>query len=448
MSPRSVAFLVLWPLLLAPVAAAAPPGDARAGEQWAVAPKAVFNLPAAWEASRGAGVTVAVIDTGARIEHPDLAPNVWVNFGETPRNRVDDDGNGYVDDVHGVDLTSTAKRQDLTDGYGHGTHVAGTIAAAANRRGVVGVAPRARLMIVKVIPAKGAGRTSAVAEGIRYAVANGAQVINMSLSGSTKDDRVRDAILAAADANVVVVCSAGNDGLNIDRKPAYPVAYAAANLIGVAATAPDTGKALGDFSNFGRRTVAVAAPGADVLSTTSDGGYGFMSGTSMAAPHVAGVVALMRSVAPKLSAAEIRAVLLQNAARSSLPIGSGYVDARGAVRGAAAETAVTLGQRPRLRVVRAQSAGKGRGATTVIQFGVSGATDAVRRYRVLLGRKRVAELAPGPSVLTARVRRGGKRATVQALGDGDRVISRVRARVTRVPKGKLDIGSGGDVGVG
>ena len=259
---------------------------------------------------------------------------------------------------------------------------------------------------------------------------------------------MRDAILAAADANVVVVCSAGNDGLNIDRKPAYPVAYAAPNLIGVAATAPDTGKALGDFSNFGRRTVAVAAPGADVLSTTSDGGYGFMSGTSMAAPHVAGVVALMRSVAPKLSAAEIRAVLLQNAARSSLPIGSGYVDARGAVRGAAAETAVTLGQRPRLRVVRAQSAGKGRGATTVIQFGVSGATDAVRRYRVLLGRKRVAELAPGPSVLTARVRRGGKRATVQALGDGDRVISRVRARVTRVPKGKLDIGSGGDVGVG
>ena len=332
MSPRSVALVVLWLAVCSP-AAAQMPNDPRISEQWAVAPRSVFNLQGAWSVTRGAGVTVAVIDTGARIEHPDLAPNVWVNFGEVPRNRADDDGNGYVDDVHGVDLTSTAKRQDLTDGYGHGTHVAGTIAAAANGRGVVGVAPRARLMIVKVIPTKGAGRTSAVAEGIRYAVANGAQVINMSLGGTTRDNRVRDAILAAADANVVVVCSAGNDGINIDRKPAYPVSYAAPNLIGVAATRPDTGKALGDFSNFGPRTVAVAAPGADVLSTTSDGGYGLMSGTSMAAPHVAGVVALMRAVAPRLSAAEIRAVLLQNAARSSLPIGSGYVDARGAVRG-------------------------------------------------------------------------------------------------------------------
>ena len=145
----------------------------------------------------------------------------------------------------------------------------------------------------------------------------------------------------------------------------------------MAATRPDTGKALGDFSNFGPRTVAVAAPGADVLSTTSDGGYGLMSGTSMAAPHVAGVVALMRSVAPRLSASEIRAVLLQNAARSSLPIGSGYVDARGAVRGAAKDTEITLGQRPRLRIVRAQSAGRGRAATTVVQFGVIGATEAV-----------------------------------------------------------------------
>jgi hypothetical protein len=168
----------------------------------------------------------------------------------------------------------------------------------------------------------------------------------------------------------------------------------------------------------------------------------------MAAPHVSGVVALMRSVAPKLSAPELRAVLLQNAARSSLPIGSGYVDARGAVRGAVKATEVTLGQRPRLRVVRAQSAGRGHGATTVVQFGVSGATDAVRRFRVLLGRRRVAELAPGPTVLTARVRRRGRQATIQALGDGGRIIARVRAKVTKVPKGKLDIGSGGDVGVG
>src|SRR6187200_2453877 len=141
MSPRSVALVVLWLVVCSPAAAQAP-NDPRLREQWAVAPRAVFNLQGAWNVTRGAGVTVAVIDTGARIEHPDLAPNVWVNFREVPGNRVDDDGNGYVDDVHGVDLTSTAKRQVLTDGYGHGTHVAGTIAAASNGRGVVGVAPR------------------------------------------------------------------------------------------------------------------------------------------------------------------------------------------------------------------------------------------------------------------------------------------------------------------
>ena len=116
-----------------------------------------------------------MIDSGTRLDHPDLAPNIWVNFREVPGNGVDDDGNGYVDDVHGVDLTTTRAAQDLSDGNGHGTHVAGIIAAAANGRGVVGVAFRARIMTVKVLAADGAGTTSAVAEGIRYAAANGAR---------------------------------------------------------------------------------------------------------------------------------------------------------------------------------------------------------------------------------------------------------------------------------
>ena len=176
----------------------------------------------------GAGVTVAVIDSGARLEHPDLAPNVWVNFDEVPGNRVDDDANGYVDDVHGVDLTTSARgRQDLTDGNGHGTHVAGIIAGAANGRGVVGVAFRARLMIVKVLDARGAGTTGAVAEGIRYAAANGARIINLSLGGPTRDPRLVEAVKGGGGGQRrSLVCSAGNLGNNVDDTPSYPVALA------------------------------------------------------------------------------------------------------------------------------------------------------------------------------------------------------------------------------
>src|SRR5690349_19546269 len=125
--------------------------DPLQDEQWAFSPGAVFDLPAAWGLSQGAGVVVAVVDSGMKLDHPDLAPNVWTNFGEIPDNGVDDDGNGYVDDVHGVDLTTPNANNALHDGFGHGTHVSGTIAAAANGKGVVGVAYRAKLMTVKVL---------------------------------------------------------------------------------------------------------------------------------------------------------------------------------------------------------------------------------------------------------------------------------------------------------
>ena len=290
---------------IAPSARAQVPSDARQGEQWAVAPGALLDLPGAWELSQGAGAVVAVIDTGTRLEHPDLAQNVWVNFDEVPGNGVDDDHNGYVDDVHGVDLTKTAPSQDLSDGNGHGTHVAGTIAAAADGRGVVGVAPKAKIMTVKALDAAGAGTTSAVAEGIRYAAANGARVINMSLGGDQPDPRLQEAIAAAAAANVLVICSAGNSARNIDQQPSFPVSVPAPNLIGVAATAPSEGRSLSGFSNFGQLTVALAAPGERVLSTSSDGTFTTMSGTSMAAPHVAGVAALIVAVRPDLPAIDL-----------------------------------------------------------------------------------------------------------------------------------------------
>jgi subtilisin family serine protease len=430
---------------LVPGAFAQAPHDARQGEQWAVAEGVVLNLPRAWELSQGAGVTVAVIDSGARLEHPDLAPNVWVNFDEVPGNRVDDDANGYVDDVHGVDLTTSAGRQDLSDGNGHGTHVSGIIAGAANGRGVVGVAFRARLMIVKVLDARGAGTTGAVAEGIRYAAANGARIINLSLGGPTRDPRLVEAVKAAEAANVLLVCSAGNLGNNVDDTPSYPVALAAGNIVGVAATEPQSGRSLGSFSNFGRNTIGLAAPGVDVLSSANDGGYELKSGTSMAAPHAAGVAALMAAMRPDMSAAELRAQLLQNAGRSSLPVSGGYLDALSSVVKVASASTYRLGQPPLVRVLSAQR----KGSQTVVQVAALGDTRQVSRYRLSLDRRRAAELRKGSSPFTVRLRgRAGRKLRVDAVDAGGKVIASGTRAVRGVRKGKRGVRRGSGVGAG
>ena len=420
------------------------PRDARQAEQWAVAAGTVLNLPAAWELSQGAGVVVAVIDSGARLEHPDLAPNAWVNFDEVPGNRVDDDANGYVDDVHGIDLTTNRRgRQDLTDDNGHGTHVAGIIAGAANGRGVVGVAFRARLMIVKVLDASGAGTTGAVAEGIRYAAANGARIINLSLGGPTRDPHIAEAVRAAADANVLIVCSAGNLGQNVDRRPSYPVSLPARNLVGVAATEPRRGRDLGDFSNFGRHTIGLAAPGVDVLSSARDGGWELKSGTSMAAPHATGVAALMAALRTDLSAAELRAQLLQNASRSALPVGAGYLDALSSVVSVASAASYGLGQPPLLRVLSARR----RGAQTSVQVAALGNTRAVARFRVRLDGRRVAELRKRASPFTVRLRRrSGRRVRVDAHRRRGRSIASASRRVRGVRPGKRGVRRGSGVG--
>jgi subtilisin family serine protease len=421
------------------------PHDARQGEQWAVAPGVVLNLPQAWELSQGAGVVVAVVDSGARLEHPDLAPNIWTNFDEVPGNGADDDANGYVDDVHGVDLTTRRNRQDLSDGNGHGTHVAGTIGAAANGRGVVGVAFRARLMIVKVLDARGAGTTGGVAEGIRYAAANGARIINLSLGGPTRDPALLEAVRAAEAANVLLVCSAGNLSQNVDQKPSYPVALPARNIIGVAATEPANGRSLGSFSNFGRNTIGLAAPGVNVLSSANDGGYELKSGTSMAAPHAAGVAALMAAMRTDMSAAELRAQLLQNAGRSSLPVSGGYLDALSSVISAASASTYRLGQPPLVRVLTAERKGR----QTVVQAAALGDTRGVARFRLSLDGRRVAELRMRSSPFTVRLRgRPGRKLRVDALDPHGGVISSGTKAVRSVRKGKRGVRRGSGVGTG
>jgi subtilisin family serine protease len=430
-------------------AAPAPAQEPRQGEQWAVAPGAVLDLPGAWDLSQGAGVTVAVIDSGTRLDHFDLARNIWTNFGEVPGNGVDDDDNGYVDDVHGIDLTNRDRRQNLNDGNGHGTHVAGIIAAAANRRGVVGVAPKARIMTVKVLDAAASGTTAAVAEGIRYAAANGARIINMSLGGDTRDQRVVDAIEAANAANVLVICSAGNSGRNIDRRPSYPVSIPAPNVIGVASTSPTDGRRLGDSSNFGRLTVPVAAPGVQVLSTANDGGHEHKTGTSMAAPHATGVAALMAAVRPDATAPELRAAMLESAGRASLPVGAGYLDAAGAVLRSSTQASLGAGQRPVLRILLATRAGRRSRRQIVVQVAILGNATPIRRLRVRLGGRVATTVRRRGSPFTIRIRgRRGGRVRVDGLDRRGRRVARGTRRVAPVRPGKRGILEGPGIGVG
>jgi subtilisin family serine protease len=416
--------------------------DALQPEQWAVAPGSVLNLPGAWRLSQGAGVTVAVLDSGTKLDHPDLAPNAWTNFDEVPGNGADDDHNGIVDDVHGVDLTTTAPQQDLSDGNGHGTHVAGIMAAAANGRGVVGVAPKAKIMTVRVLDANGAGLTGAVADGIRYAAANGARIINLSLQSSIPDARVHAAVAAAGAANALIVVAAGNDGRDIDSQPAFPAAIPAPNLIGVAATTRDDGRHIASYSNFGRLTVQLAAPGDDILSTFKDGGYASSSGTSMAAPMVAGVAALMASANPRLSAAELRALLLQNATRSDLQVAAGYVDALHSVQAAATAVGYDTTQRPQLKVLRATT----KGGRTRVQTAVLGSTTAIRRYAVSLDGRRVAQLAARSSPFNVTLAKRGRLVRVQALDASGRPLASAQRAVSALTSGKRGASSGNRVG--
>ena len=417
-------------------------GEPRQRDQWAVAPGSVLDMPGAWLLTQGAGVTVAIIDSGARLDHSDLAPNVWTNFDETPGNGIDDDRNGYVDDVHGVDLTSKKSRQDVSDGYGHGTHVAGIVAAARNSRGVVGVAPEARLMIVKVLDSDGAGTTGGVAEGIRYAAENGARIINLSLGGDTADKSLDEAIKAAGDAGVLVVCSAGNDGRNIDDKPTYPAAIPAQNLLAVASTDPESGKGISGYSNFGRFAVQVAAPGAEILSASRDGTWELKSGTSMAAPMVAGVAALAASVNPRISAVDLRAVIMQNAARARLPVAAGYVDALRSVLAASHASGYDTTQPPRLRILQAvRSGGRVR-----VQAAVLGSTAAIRRYEVRLDRGRPVGLAARRSPFEVTIRRPGRQVQVSALNAAGTPVASAQRTIKRLRKGKGGVGRGGGIG--
>jgi subtilisin family serine protease len=255
-----------------------------------------IDAPEAWNTGTGTRRTVvAVIDTGVDYRHPDLAANMWRNSDEIPGNGKDDDRNGYRDDIYGYDFANGDANP--MDDNGHGTHVAGTIGAVGNNGiGVSGVNWNTQIMALKFLDSSGSGYLSAAVKAINYAVANGADVINASFGGGGYYSAMATAINNARSHGVIVVAAAGNDGTNNDTNAVYPANYSGDNLISVAAT--DRNDRLASFSNYGRTTVDIAAPGVSILSTLPNGRYGGYSGTSMAAPHVTGAIALVWDAHP------------------------------------------------------------------------------------------------------------------------------------------------------
>lgn len=270
-----------------------------------------IRAPQAWERSAGASSSViAVIDSGVDYRHPDLAPNLWLNPGEIA-NGIDDDANGYVDDLHGIDCITGSG--DPLDDQGHGTSVAGAIAAVgANGIGVVGVAWRARIMALKFLPRTGTAYASDAIECLDYATSMrkrgiDVRVTNNSWGGTAYSQELRRAIERAADAGLLFVASAGNSARDLDAIPSYPAAYDLPSVVTVAAV---DSAGLAGFSNYGAARVDLAAPGVSIYSTALGGGYAFFEGSSMAAPHVAGTAALIFALHPGATPAAVRDLLL------------------------------------------------------------------------------------------------------------------------------------------
>ena len=297
------------------------PDDERFDELWGLhntgqtggADDADINAPEAWEISTGSPeVIVGVIDTGIDYNHEDLADNIWINPGEIPDNGIDDDGNGYVDDIHGIN--SITGSGDPMDDHYHGTHCAGIIGAVGgNGKGVTGVNWTVKIIGIKFVSG-GFGLDSDAVESINYAVALrnrgvNIRVLSNSWGGSGYSQSLLDAINQANSAGILFVAAAGNSSADNDSSPLYPASYDTPNVLAVAST--DHNDNLSSFSNYGATSVDIAAPGSSILSTRPNNNYYSTSGTSMATPHVAGAAALLLSVNDQLTVEELKDYLME-----------------------------------------------------------------------------------------------------------------------------------------
>jgi len=341
------------------------PNDPLYSAQWYLQK---IGAPYAWQIkTESPKITVAVLDTGVDIDHPDLRRNIWVNEREIPENKIDDDRNGFIDDVNGWDFVNKVadprpkfQAGFIDDEINHGTIVAGIIAAEGNNNfGISGVTWRAQIMPLKVLDDKGEGTTNNVVRAVDYAINNGADIINLSFIILADVPELREVIERAYRANIILVATAGNEGQHnishsLDEEKVYPVCYDGGKnmVIGVAAT--DTLDQKTAFSNYGFACVDIAAPGVSFMGLTVYNPYqryqgnpfnnyyqGYWYGSSMAAPIISGSLALLKAINPKLSREELIDKLLTNAFNVSR-LNPGYLGqlGRGRVDLAAAALAV------------------------------------------------------------------------------------------------------------
>ncbi len=294
------------------------PNDPRFNEQWALyntgqdggSSGSDINVIPAWAQTTGSdSIVVAVIDTGVDYTHPDLAQNIWTNTNEIPGNGIDDDGNGYIDDVHGWNFASNTN--DPMDDNGHGTHCAGVIGAVGNNGiGISGVDQKVKVMPLKVLGKDGNGDMASILKAFAYARSMGADVVSCSWGGTTRSEALGDAI---SQTNLPIICAAGNSGVNTDVIAQYPSCFDNSQIISVAAS--DDKDGIPSYSNYGPSSVDVAAPGDWILSTypTALGhDYIKMKGTSMATPQVSGLAALLLSLNSGLSPDQIKNLIMNN----------------------------------------------------------------------------------------------------------------------------------------
>lgn len=279
-----------------------------------------MNIVPAWkkyDAKSGKRqVIVALIDTGVDITHPELSGSIWTNTGEIPGDGIDNDGNGYIDDVYGWNFYDNNAQVFTGADDNHGTHSAGTIAAARNGVGTVGICDPAyvKIMVIKTLgTSSGVGTVSNVVKAIRYAQANGASICNLSFGTMKYREELYQAI---KDSGMLFIVAAGNgdasgNGYSIDEQPMYPASFELDNIISVANLRFDG--QLDRASNYGVRSVDLAAPGNYILSTITGNDYAYMSGTSMAAPMVTGTAAMLYSCDASLSLMDVRNRILQSA---------------------------------------------------------------------------------------------------------------------------------------
>lgn len=290
------------------------PNDPNLSSQWSLNS---MSLSQAWTYSTGSkDVVVAIIDSGVDLGHSDLRNNIWKNLGEIPGNGIDDEGNGYIDDINGWNFYSNTN--NVQDNYGHGTHIAGIIGAEGNNGlGIAGINWHVSIMPLKFMSDSGAGFTSGALAAIDYILMMKKNfgvnivVVNNSWSSGYGYSSVMDGrIKALGDANIVFVAAAGNNAMNNDLYPLYPGSYNQSNVINVGSFSNET-LSLTRSSNYGSITVDLAAPGYLIFSTLPRNYYGYMSGTSMAAPQVSGAVALLNSIKKGIAISEVRSAILE-----------------------------------------------------------------------------------------------------------------------------------------